>query len=1006
MGRRRKRRPRWIEVMDGPPKSKGTSVVPLRPSRSSMPAGQAPASLDPVAARIRDIRRAIERQSSKSALERAKQLHKELANDETRSILIEAYLARVEAMLAKDLITEAKALADLVISRFPESIGRLAHLQRDLAARTGDVTALVAPLADPHVTPEKRTQAEQALRRGLTEMQTLAACPALPHDHPLRTAAAAVAGAFAAVTTTEVDETVFGLPEVSHRSPLADWKSLIRAIASLYRGQDEDCRRFLATLDSDCAPGRLADPIRSILNESLDGQLTQAGRSLVQRVVGPRVELCAALRALDEAFSQQRGRALYRQIRQTVLVCERACPQILERLKQHISVKAVVADCPVEAVLDAQRGPLVHNAYFWRLYARATEGDGDSLGACALWDCFRNAAIKEGLFAADGQENAFLYLHMAELLRHVPPDHLQQRQRNPRRDLLDLEEFYDEDELPLSGVSLPGLGKKPDPYFLFPERLYDRASSLRSDPNTYKDWLDYVQTADRSGLKPDKVALKWAAAFPQDGRPLIHLAESAEQRNAFNKALKYIEQAEKLGGIDPKVRRARFRLHVAKSVRHIRQRQLNLAAKDLGQINELPQAGERDRPAFVASLEWLHATLDGRQAEADRLHNRLCDLLGSPVAAAILLLSAANECRYSSPETKALEKWLSTYKEKDIMAAISRTCPIGTDVNVEILLPAAWASLLRKWLKRSDCDLGKTSLLMIAEAALTAGWLEVAYYCCGHGLQSGGPEQARFMFLRGRSLPYFLDVRRQECFAAALALAKRVRDMDLVDEIVETSRRDPGPLGWSSPFGPGLADMNDMRMDDETLERVTRFERLTRKYPTRAPLFGDRRRRSAAGQCQCPACRRARRQASRYGESAGRTSRRKASRDPNQEYLFDDIFDDDDSDEEFLDGNLPQQAREKLAELANIPVELVDTIVEIYRLNGGKLPKNTRELERLVSKHPEMESKVERLFFELTLKEAMDYFDNAAFDEWDEPDYEPPGRSAGSRRRKKQRRKR
>ncbi len=129
MGRRkkRKRRPGWIEVVDGPPKPKGASVVPLRPSGSSLPTSQTATSSDSVAARIRDIRLAIERRSSKSALEKAKQLHKELANDQSKSILIDAYLTRIEAMLAKDLTTEARALADLVASRFPESAGRLAR---------------------------------------------------------------------------------------------------------------------------------------------------------------------------------------------------------------------------------------------------------------------------------------------------------------------------------------------------------------------------------------------------------------------------------------------------------------------------------------------------------------------------------------------------------------------------------------------------------------------------------------------------------------------------------------------------------------------------------------------------------------------------------------------------------------------------------------------------------------------------------------------------------------
>lgn len=1012
MGRRKKKkkRPAGIEIADESPMPKGGSIAPLRPSSSSPRTDQIPASSNSVAVRIRNIRLAIERRSSKSALEKAKKLHKELANDESRSILIEAYITRVETMLAKDLTTEAKALAELIVSRFPESADRLDHLRRDLAARTGGVAELVAPLADPNVTPEKRAQIEQAIRCGLADIQTLAACPALPDDHPLRTAAVAVTGAFAAVTTGDVDDMTVRLPEVSRRSPLAGWKALIRAIASLYRGQDEDCLRFLATIDSDCAPARVADSVRSILTESPDGPMTQAGRSLAQKVAGSRVELRASLQALDEALSQGRSRELYRQIRQTVLVCERACPQILERLKQHISVKAAVAHCPTEAVVDALGGRSLHDAYFWRLFARAIESAGDSLSACMMWDHFRSAAIEEGLFAADGQENAFLYLHIAELLRGAQPDDLQQMQTEFRHDPCDWEGVYDEDESPPPGMSASRFGKRPDPYFLFPERLYERACALRSDANIYKEWLDYVQIADRRDLKGDEVALKWSAAFPQDGRPLIHLAEAAEQRNAFNKALKYIEQAEKLGGTDPKVRRARFRLLVAKSVRHIKQRKLNLAAKDFVEIGELPQAGEKDRPAFIASLRWLHAILDDNHAEADRFQSQIRDLLGGQVASAVLLLSAANECQYFSPETKKLEKWLSAYKEKDIMAAIMRTCPIGSDVNIEILLPARWALLLRKWLKRSDCEFDKTSLLTMAKAALAAGWLEVAYYCCGYGLVSGGPEQARFMFLRGSSLPYFSDVRRQECFAAALALAKRVRDMALVAEIVETSRQDMGSWGWSSPFGPGPADLNDLGMDDKALERVAKFERRSRKYPkdSQAPVFGARRSRTDMGQCECPTCRQARGETNRSGELPGQRSRRKASPVPKDSYLFEDMFDDNDPDGEFpeTEAETLQQAMSTVGEFANIPPELLDIALEMSRLNGGKLPKSEKELDRIVSRRPEIQSKIMQLLLHLSAEGGMDPFGDVDFGGPGNFDDELPGRPRESRRRKKRRRRR
>ena len=676
----------------------------------------------------------------------------------------------------------------------------------------------------------KRAEAEQAIRKELVDLSALAASEALAEGHPLRVAAADLARAFAAVTTGQVDDAEIELAEVSHRSPLAAWKSLIRAIASLYRREDENCRRFLAVLGEDSVPVRVAGVLRSVLTESWDESLSPAGRRLVEKIMGPRIELRLALRALDEAFVQDDEREVYRQTRRAVELCERVCPERLERLRQHLSVKAAVVNYPVEPMVSAMDGPAKHDAYFFRLFARGIENSHGFIEACELWDRFRGAAIQEGLFSAEGPENAFLYLHMAELLRRVGPDHLWEAQQ----DFLDqMDEWgdFDDEDLDSFGATRRRSRVKRDLYFLAPEKLYERAAALRPDADVYRQWLDFAETAQRADLRGDPIAQKWAADFPEDPRPLLYLARSAEQREAYDKAVKYIGQAEQLGGIDPKVKRARFRLLVAKAVRHLKQGKPDLAAKDFVQIEQLPQATEKDRPAFLLSLQWVQAAMQGDRDQVARRHDRILDLLGGPVATAILLLSTARECDFTSAEVNELLKWLSAYKEKDLIGAIVRTCQIGTDVDVEMLLPLKWGAMLAKWFKRSDCDLDSAGLLTVAQAALVAEWPEVAYYCCGYGLQKGGPLQARFMFLRGKSLPYSAQTRRQDCFAAAMELAKRVRDMDLVGEIADASRRTLNPFGGFSPFGPEMLDAGDLGMDDETLKTVTDFERRTRKVP-------------------------------------------------------------------------------------------------------------------------------------------------------------------------------
>lgn len=698
-----------------------------------------------------------------------------------------------------------------------------------------------------------------------------------------------------------------------------------------------------------------------------------------------------ALRALDAAFAQGPSQALYRQIRQTTLVCEHACPQILKRLRQHISIKATMANCPPEPVIDALGGRTVHDAYFWRLFARAVEVIGDFSRACVLWDRFRNTAIQEGLFTATGQENAFLYLHMAGLLKRIPPEHLLDAQEDCRYDVEDWASVYDRKEPFPHSRKTPDAGGGLDLYFLYPDQLYERAAVLRPDANIYREWLDYAKTADSHDVKTEEIAQKWASAFPQDARPRLHLAEAAERRNAFDKALKYIQQAEELGGIDPKVRRARFQLLIAKTVRHLQQEKAHLAAKDFEQLDLLPQTGEKDRPAFVASLRWIGAMLEDDRSEAERLHGQIQDRLGGPVAAAMLLLSTARQCQHVSAETNRLQTWLASYKGADIVAAVVRVHPLCVDVEIKTFLPAKWESPLAKWFKRSDCDLDAKGLLTMAEAALTSGWQDVAYYASGYGLQHSGPEQARFLFLRGRSLPYTLDMRRRECFAAATELAKRVRDMDLVVEIADTLRKNTGTWGGSSPFTSDWDDLDVMGMEDENLRRVIDDERRTKKCPKKPPRrFFDFGRSRTEDQCQCPDCRRARGETRGYGTSRKGRSRRKAGRVPAEDYLFDDLFEEEEYEED----------AQTAAEMPAMPPELPLLLAEIARLNGNKLPTSKKDLDRLLLQHPEVAIRVAELL-DRAEKGGLDPFDGFGPDDdpWGEGEF--PRRPPGGRKRKR-----
>jgi len=900
------------------------------------------------------VRQTIERKSYKSALDKAKQLHKQMANPESQALLIEAYLGRIRGMMAKNMLIEAKALAELLVQRFPQTAEKVIELQCVLAAKSSDLDALVAPLAGLTSPKQWPRAIQDAIRRDVTDPGALAACETLPAHHPLRMAAQAVTDAFAAVTRGSVTEAALALPEVSRKSPLVPWKWLIRALACMYRGQDSECLRFLDAVDPDSAAAGLAPVTRAILAGAGDVSLRPTERHLVESVAGETASLRSALRRLDEDFDQHGFATLAQRIREAFRLCERVHPDLIERLNQHLYVKCMFK----QVLLDPRNRSLLEKApypdtYFWRLMAKSAEADHEHAQACSLWNQFRLHAVHEGLFSVNGPENVFLYLHMADLLRAVDADELGEIQWEYREDPPDFDVLYD-----FYDVELKPLDKPKDAlYFVYPERLYGRACAIRPDADIFKRWLDYAEQTESSRPKPDEVAERWARACPEDWHPWLILAESAEGRNAFTKALKYVDKVEQFGGRNPKAKRARARLLVAKTLRHLKQGKLHLVPNDVTELQALPCASDTDQQAFVSTLQWTRALLSDDQSGADSLQGKVADLLGGDVPATLLLLSVVNECKTASSGLPKLRKRLSAYKKKDLIQAMVQVCPMGRDMNLTIRIPATWRDRLFKWFRKSPCGLDMAQLRIVTEAALTAEWNETAYYCTRHGLQAERLPRAQFLFLRAKSLPIFAIERRQDCLDAAAHLARVTRQMDLVASIVDYRKGDPGSR-FRSPFD--LSESGDLDLTEGELDDILTTELREKKFPTYVyPMQGSVGR---TGECQCPKCRRKRRQAQAKASEPKPTPKpkpRPPEPDP-QMLLFDDLYDEDEDAELFVEEDIAEAGEvglEGFPDLRGIPMDVIELMSELSALNNNELPSDS-DLERILQESPEMAEKL------------------------------------------------
>ena len=767
------------------------------------------------------------------ALDIAKQVHKRCNNAASEALLVDAYVARISSLAERNLEREAMALIDLIRQRYPKAAARLRDVMAVFDARKGAPDALLELLEDPACPAEKRAAIAQSIRRDVTDLLSLSRSSALGPEHPLRTGAAALAKALEAVTSGLVEDQALAFPEISHRSPLALWKTLLRAIAAFYRRDDELCEKCLAAIEPDAAAARLAPALRALMGQT--PALTPAALSLVNQVGGNVEALRSALQRLDQALGRNNKPLALQEIRNAVAACKQGCPGLLERLKQHISVRAWLVDLRADRVAAAMEGGSLKSAYFWRLLARAAEGNKqEPLAipfACSFWEEFRKHALHEGWFPAKGPEAAALYLHMADLLHRLPEQALKQIRKEFAAGFKGHAEYY-QGQPPAIRALQPAPGKQ-DFYFLHPETILERACDADPCTGNFQRWLDWARR--NRPAAGNRAAERWRAAFPNDVAPLLYLMEAAEKSNALKRAFDYMELAERVDGVHPEVRKARLRLLISMATRHLQQKKPRLAEPELDEIEALPQAQQGDRPAFVAALRRVWCQLRSDQAGGAAARAEGVKLLGSELAALIVFEGVARACKLKPgpPEPRIAAA--------PAVAAVSRACALGEDMGLPIEIPRPLAAPLLKELSRSGPAPDPPGLGALGEAALRAHNLPLAYAVSRAGLAGSAAGQARFLFLRARALPPWEEERRDRCIGAASELARRQRDADLLRMIGEWRERD---LDWMD-----APEATDVAMSALETSGVIREEQDQPAYPKSRPS------RIEPDDCDCPMCR-------------------------------------------------------------------------------------------------------------------------------------------------------
>ncbi len=777
-----------------------------------------------------EIEQLLAKGNSKTAVDLAKTAYKHSPNPESERLLVTAYAARIASMESHGLHPEAKALFDMVWERYPGSRARLAEVRAVVAE--GSLDDLVRPLNDPALAPEDRSGIESALQRSLTNPADLANCATLVPDHPLRLAAAALRNAFNAVTSGLVEDSAVELSEVSRRGPLASWKALVRAIARFYRRDDESCERLLQAIDAKSPCARLIPVLRALISDQTPDGLKPAASALARQVGGSSQALRSALERLDEAIDEEHAKTIVDAGRAAMTACRQSAPDLAGRLQQEIALRLIPTDLREDQKLKASDGPPRTDAHYWLRAARMLEEGPEVMApmACTLWEQFREAAIHERWFAKNSAEEAVVFLHMAELLKAVPNDALSGLRKAFSEEVRDYS-GYDPD-LPRSAQQ----AEIPSPSHLYPEMLYGRACEIDPHAEAFESWFEWARTQPEKKCADD-VLETWRRTLPADLRPVLLLLKSAEERKAFKKALDLLDRAEGIDSLNPEVRRARLRLLVAGAMRHLGQNKPHLAESELQALEALPEAKEKDRPVFLAALRWVSNALEGEAESASKQYSSLAGTLGGDLAASLLIAGAARGCGISRVAALGLPATRKPGPSEPAAAAVARVCAIGDDMGVEIEIPEILEAQIVKELSAGDRKFHADQLRALAEASLRRNRNKLAYAATAAGLALGGDTDARFLFLRARTLGGNVS-RRFDCLAAAAELARRQRDVALLNRIVELRQRDSGMDG---------VNHEDLSANAPELQRVLAFER-TARFSTGANR-GNRRI------CNCPECR-------------------------------------------------------------------------------------------------------------------------------------------------------
>jgi len=742
-------------------------------------------------------------------------------------------------------------------------------------------------IGSPNLPLERRKALLDVLKHDLDDPGALAESEALPPADPLRLGAKDVAEALAAVCSGMADRETAELPGISKESPLYPWKMLVRTLAAFYANDVQSCSDHLCEIESDTPPHRLVPVISAMLPNGSKADLARAEAALADQIAAAAEELVDSIGRLRRTVEETDGRKISQTAKSAFELCRKTRPDLLQELQEAFLTSAVAVGFCATSLLPLLIEPMEFDSALWGRLARTAETAGYGYDAAVNWLNFKNASILEGRFSEDAPDTAAVQGRIVNQLRRFTSWDLE-RSAHVYQDFLGKPEYRGIlDRL----VGKPGrtelLRDEEGP--LEPEVAFETLCKLNPAATNYRIWLDWVCSAGGGYLEEEEdVALAWHRALPMDSEPILYLAEAAEKRKAYQKALNYLKMGKAAIRLNERAGSVLRRVMVARTLRHLGGSKRHLMERDLDELSALPEMAEGGRPAVLLGLRWACAARWVERARAGELQGKLEKLLFSSLAAVMLLKSIREFCwmdyisRYDLRPAPAKESTLASIRATTGVWSICR------EFGLVPTLPSELEKPFVAFCDRRDGRVLTAELLSLGELSLASRLSKLAYAASGAGLASG-ERIAEFLLLRARNHDWRTQQRKNQCYAAAVTLARGEDRADLIELIADSLK---GEYVASGRTVETMVKGTGPLMVPEKVLEVVRREAGALDYPAThrddfsVGAYGPRAEEEDRNEyeCDCVECRRKR------GESAS-----------DYDYDFDCCDEDGDWDEDYDD---------------------------------------------------------------------------------------------------------